>query len=143
MSNASLPPTNRSLPILLMRARERVMAPIREMLAETGITEQQWRILRVLAEQGALDATTLAQKASLLPPSLTRIAQSMLARGLITREADVNDRRRQTIAITGAGRRIIEDNLDAARQIAERHRTVLGPEQHEALLDLLEMLERG
>ena len=45
MKNA-LPSTSRSLPIALIRAREGVMAPIREMLAETGITEQQWRVLR-------------------------------------------------------------------------------------------------
>ena len=36
------------LPIALMRAREQVMAPIRNMLADSGITEQQWRVLRVL-----------------------------------------------------------------------------------------------
>ena len=28
------------------------MTPIRDMLSETGITEQQWRVLRVLSEFG-------------------------------------------------------------------------------------------
>ena len=47
MSN-KMPTTARSLPIALIRAREGVMLPIRDMLSETGITEQQWRVMRVL-----------------------------------------------------------------------------------------------
>ena len=49
-----LPPVQRSLPIALLRARERLMPPIREMLIRSGITEQQWRILRALEEAGPL-----------------------------------------------------------------------------------------
>ncbi|MBT7906778.1 MAG: MarR family transcriptional regulator, partial [Marinovum sp.] len=58
----ALPPNSRSLPIALIRAREGVMLPIRQMLSETGITEQQWRVLRVLAEYGVMDAKTLADR---------------------------------------------------------------------------------
>ena len=72
-----LPPTSRSLPIALLRAREGTMIPIRVMLSATGITEQQWRVLRVLSEYGTLDTKTLANRASLLFPSLTRIAATM------------------------------------------------------------------
>ncbi len=43
--------TNRSLPIALLRARETVMGPIRDMLATSGVNEQKWRVLRVLQEQ--------------------------------------------------------------------------------------------
>ena len=49
---AKLRRTSRSLPIALLRARETVMAPIREMLAESDINEQKWRVLRVLDEVG-------------------------------------------------------------------------------------------
>ena len=44
--------TNRSLPIALLRARETVMGPVREMLAGTPVNEQKWRVLRVLDESG-------------------------------------------------------------------------------------------
>ena len=73
-----LPATRRSLPIALIRAREAVMHPIREMLAGTGLTEQQWRILRVLDEFGPLEATQLAGRAGLMAPSLTRIVHAMV-----------------------------------------------------------------
>jgi len=138
----SLPGTARSLPVSLIRAREWVMAPIRRMLADTGITEQQWRVLRVLQEYGPQDATKLAERASLMPPSLTRIVQTMEAAGFIRRDADANDRRRQTIAILPKGERLIEDNLEQALDIAAQYRRKLGNEDYERLLDLLEKLTR-
>lgn len=136
----TLPSTERSLPIALIRARERIMAPIREMLAETGITEQQWRVLRVLSEGGALDASEVADRASLLLPSLTRITRTLMQHGYVTRAQDAADRRRQMLSITPAGQRIIDDNLDQATRIAEGFRALLGHEEHEQLLDLLNML---
>jgi len=96
--NSKLPSTARSLPISLIRAREGIMAPIRDMLAESAITEQQWRVLRVLVEFGPQDTSTLAQRACLLLPSLTRIAQKMRDNGLIDLSRDDSDRRRQTIS---------------------------------------------
>lgn len=136
-----LPSTKRSLPIALLRAREGVMAPIREMLGETGITEQQWRVLRVLAEHGSMDSTTLADRASLLFPSLTRIATAMRDKGLITQTRDNVDRRRQMIAITQAGQNIIDDHTEQAARIVAGFQSRLGHENYEQLLDLLAMLD--
>ena len=118
------------------------MGPIREMLSDSGITEQQWRILRVLAEVGPLDSSKLADRACLLLPSQTRIVQTMLHKGLVSRLTDTEDRRRQTISITDAGRKIIEDNLPQAQKIANRFIEVLGEEKYDTLLDLLEELNK-
>ena len=119
------------------------MAPIRDMLAETGITEQQWRVLRVLGEHGALDAKTLADRASLLFPSLTRIAATLRDKGLITQRRDEEDRRRQVIEITAAGQKIIDDRMDEAAAIVEGFKAALGAENYETLLDLLALLDPG
>lgn len=135
-----LPETARSLPIALIRARERVMAPIREMLSETGITEQQWRVLRVLAETGESDATELAERAALHLPSLTRIVRTLGERGYLTRQQDAQDKRRQVLAITGAGRAVIEANRARAVDIVDTFRATLGAARYEELLDLLEEL---
>ena len=142
MSN-NLPSTSRSLPIALIRAREGVMAPIREMLSETGITEQQWRVLRVLAEHGPLDSSTLADRASLLFPSLTRITVSMNEKGLITQTRDKDDRRKQIVEITAAGQKIIDDHVQNATEIVNGFRARLGAENYETLLDLLALLDPG
>jgi len=136
-----LPPTSRSLPISLIRAREGIMSPIRDMLAESGITEQQWRVLRVLAEHGPQSTSAVAELACLLLPSLTRIAQKMQDKGLIKLSRDDTDRRRQTISITPAGQQIIDDNVLHAADIVRGFKHRLGAEKYEQLLDLLALLD--
>lgn len=135
-----VPLTSRSLPIALLRARERVMGPIRKMLADVGITEQQWRVLRVLNEEGPQEPTHIADRACLLLPSLTRILQKLELKGLIRRQAHPCDKRRQIVEITETGNQIIRDNIQVTVHLAEDLRTKLGPERHEALLDLLNEL---
>lgn len=141
--SSKLPSTSRSLPIALIRAREGVMAPIRDMLTETDITEQQWRVLRVLSEYGMLDTTTLADRSSLLFPSLTRIAVTLRDKGLITQTRDEVDRRRQLIEITAKGQKIIDDRTAQTAQIVTDFKTKLGSENYETLLDLLALLDSG
>lgn len=141
-SEKALPPTSRSLPIALARAREKVMAPIRKMLSESGITEQQWRVLRALSESGGLDSTMLAERACLLLPSLTRIVQTMSDKGYVTRTTDDGDRRRQLITITEAGQNVIDDNIQQASAISARFVSVLGKKRYEDLLDSLQALDK-
>lgn len=138
-----LPSTSRSLPIALIRAREGLMAPIREMLSDTGITEQQWRILRVLSEYGAIDSSTLADRASILFPSLTRIVATMRDKRLISQTRDEIDRRRQIITITEAGQKIIDERSEQSTQIVANIRETLGDKNYETLLDLLALLDTG
>jgi homoprotocatechuate degradation regulator HpaR len=113
------------------------------MLADTGITEQQWRVLRVLSEYGSLDTTTLAERASLLFPSLTRIATTMRNKGLITQTRDAADRRRQLIEITPDGQKIIDEYATQSARIVADFRETLGPKDYETLLDLLARLDPG
>ena len=137
-----LPSTRRSLPIALMRSREKVMGPIRDMLRVSGITEQQWRVLRVLSESGAQDLTQISVKASLLMPSLSRIIKKLREESLIVSQTNDEDRRRQIVRIGTKGQKIIDDNLPQAMKIAEELQQHLGLERHEQLLDLLETLEK-
>ncbi len=119
------------------------MAPIRDMLSETGITEQQWRVLRVLAEFGRMDAKTLADRSSLLFPSLTRIAATLRQKDLVTQTRDEKDRRRQFIDITAGGQKLIDDHSPRAAKIVEEFKNTLGKNDYELLLDLLNRLDPG
>lgn len=138
----NLPSTTKSVPIALTRAREKVMEPIRVMLSESGITEQQWRILRVLEELGPQEPTQLAERSCLLMPSQSRIVQTLVEKGLVTRIPGTTDRRRQIVSITLTGRQLIEDNLEQALAIAKRIETVLGKEKLKNLLDILQQLDQ-
>ncbi|WP_298935805.1 homoprotocatechuate degradation operon regulator HpaR [uncultured Ruegeria sp.] len=136
-----LPLTSRSLPIALLRAREKVMGPIRTLLSDAGVTEQQWRVLRVLNEEGPQEPTHIAERACLLLPSLTRILQNLEQKDLIARRNHPVDRRRQIVEISKGGVEVIHANLAVSVAQAERIRTQLGPEKHELLLDLLTELK--
>ena len=46
------PLAHRNLPLLLLQARERVIAQFRPILKAHGLTEQQWRVLRALVDAG-------------------------------------------------------------------------------------------
>ena len=132
-----VPPTSRSLPIVLLRAREQVMVPIRTMLSDVGITEQQWRVLRVLDEFGPSDPTRIADTASLLLPSLTRILQKLEAKRLIARSIDPCDRRRQIVQITTLGKQLIAENRETSVQLMCTIEDRLGREKYDMLLELL------
>ncbi len=133
-----LPPTDQSLPIALMRARERLMVPIREALQVTGLTEQQWRIMRVLEEFGPQDATKLAERSSLLMPSQTRIVQNLCEKGYVSRRTNPEDRRRQIVAITPAGHEVLVRNAPKAREISAEVAATLGEDKVRQLVAILD-----
>ncbi len=131
--------TQRTLPIALLRAREAVMDRFRPMLRNIDVTEQQWRVLRVVQETEGIDATQLARAACVLAPSLTRILKSLESRGLIAQGRDENDRRRTLVRLTEEGNALLhEAGLVSARIYAEIE-TKLGAER---IADLLDALER-
>lgn len=142
MSKTPLRKTARSLPIALLRARETVMGPVREMLAKSGVNEQKWRVLRVLDESGPLDQSLLAERACLQLPSLTRILQAMQDQGLVTRCTDAADRRRSIVSITEAGMTVIETHAADSLALFARLEDSFGHDRLEQLLDLLEDLNR-
>lgn len=133
--------TSRSLPIALLRAREKVMGPIRAMLSDAGVTEQQWRVLRVLQESGPLDPTRIADRACLLLPSLTRILQKLEDKALIRREPDKTDGRKQIVQISANGAALIEANFETSMALVYQLRDQMGADRYEALLDLLNDLD--
>jgi len=93
----------------LLQAREAVMTRFRPMLREHGVTEQQWRVLRALADGAVLEAGALARRCCLLTPSLTRIVRTLNRNGLILRRIDEQDLRRVLLAITPKGKQLIAE----------------------------------
>lgn len=142
MTRTPLRSTARSLPIALLRARESVMGPVREMLAPGGLNEQKWRVLRVLDEAGPMDQSLLAERAVLQLPSLTRILQAMQEQGLVTRGPDPGDRRRSIVSITETGRAAIDRHAAESVAMFARLEDAYGRDRMEQLLDLLDDLTR-
>ncbi|BCG84641.1 homoprotocatechuate degradation operon regulator, HpaR [Mesorhizobium sp. 113-3-9] len=132
--------SRRSLPMALLHAREAVMARFRPMLAAHDVTEQQWRVLRVLSEAGPVEATELADRASVLPPSLTRIIKALEGRKFITRNKAEGDGRRVVLTIAPAGSALIRALSPERRVIYDDIEHRFGHERLQQLLDLLDTL---
>lgn len=130
--------TRRSLPMSLLQAREAVMLNFRPMLQRHDVTEQQWRVLRVLAEESPLEASEVAARASILAPSLTRIIRALEDRKLVVRDKVASDGRKVRLSVAPAGTALIEQMAAERRAIYRDIERRIGREDSEKLLDLLE-----
>lgn len=110
-----------SLTISLLQAREAAMSWFRPIVKRHNLTEQQWRIVRVLAENPSIDFHDLAFRTCILRPSLTGILTRMERDGLVLRLKPVNDQRKLYVSLTPDGRALYskaQSEVEAAyRQI--------------------------
>jgi len=113
------PFTHRNLPRLLLQARESVMAHTRPRLREHALSDQQWRVLRVLGEHGVVETGKVAREAFILGPSLTGVLTRMERDGLIRRARDPADQRRTVVEATDKGMQLV----DTLSQTIEAHYT--------------------
>ena len=117
----STPFVHRNLPRLLLQAREAVMAHTRPSLREHGLSDQQWRVLRVLGEHAhdpaGIETGRVARQAWLLGPSLTGVLSRMERDGLIVRERCPQDARRTVVRATTLGL----DKVQTLSQTIEAH----------------------
>ncbi len=132
---------SRSLPMLLLRGREAVMRHFRPLLRAHGLSEQQWRILRVLAAAEAIEVTELAERAFLLGPSLSRMLRDLEARKLVTRKLVKDDQRRSTVSITAKGSKLIAAVAPFSEAIYAEITRRTGGDRLAELQDLLRVLE--
>src|ERR1700678_323551 len=82
----------------LFRALERV---------DTGLTPQQYRILRLPGAGGERSAG-LAERLAVAKPTLTATADGLVAAGYAQREAEAGDRRVVRLRLTATGRAALE-----------------------------------
>ncbi|TXI18777.1 MAG: homoprotocatechuate degradation operon regulator HpaR [Ottowia sp.] len=135
------PFVHRNLPLLLLRAREALMQHYRPGLRAHGLSDQQWRVLRVLREhEGGLETGRLAQQAYILGPSLTGMLARMEKSGLVARQRCPDDARRSLVAATPDGLALadaLSDAIEAQYQDLAAH---LGQARLNQLYTLLDEL---
>jgi homoprotocatechuate degradation regulator HpaR len=129
---------DQSLPIALLRARENLMRRFRPLIATHDLTEQQWRVLRVLDGAGALSVGEIADGAVLLGPSLSRILTTLEQRGWIERRSHAGDARRSEIELTPVGRGVVADVAPRSEATYREIESELGEDELTALIAALE-----
>jgi homoprotocatechuate degradation regulator HpaR len=132
-----------SLPMALLRTREAVMCLFRPGLRSSGVTEQQWRILRALAHVGPMEVTELAEATFLLGPSLSRILPDMEKRQLVSRKQVDSDLRRSVVSLDPKGLRLISSHAPDSEKIYAQIAARFGVERVTQLFTLLQELQES
>ena len=129
-----------SLPMRLHRALDEVMPPFRGLFAEFGLTEQQWRVLRVLWERPDLTQNVLSKETLIPRNSLVGVLDRLERRTLITRLRSTTDRRLIHVRATPDGLALGDRIRPRLEPIYAAIKARLGPERLHNLYEALDGL---
>ena len=82
------------------------MSRFRPVLNQHGVTEQQWRILRVLLDEDGLEPRQLCERCLISSPSIAGVLMRMEEAGWIQRERMEHDQRRVKVTVTAATKKL-------------------------------------
>lgn len=88
-------------------------------LESVGLTIQKYRVLAYL-DQAPATPSELAYRLTVQAPTVTRLVAGLTERGYVSREVDRNDRRRNVLGVTSAGRRAIAQASAASQAAMDR-----------------------
>lgn len=113
--------------------------------AAFGITGSKWGVLRTLhrAEQEGHDGLRLidlGERLLVRPPSMTMLVARLGREGLITTRGSTSDRRAKVIALTSAGRNLVQRVLRVHPRRISRMMNSLSPGEQTELHRLLDRL---
>ena len=127
-----------SLRLAVMRLARRMRAE----RADTSLTLSQIAALATLERHGPLTPGELAAQEKVQPPSMTRLAASLEAAGLVTRTAHPSDGRQVLLAVSPEGTALLkEDRRRREAWLAQRLRA-LDPDDRAVLHKAAAVLDR-
>jgi homoprotocatechuate degradation regulator HpaR len=135
---SAIRPFANSMPMQLLRVREAVMQRFRPHLLDHGVTDQQWRIVRALAEAETLEIHEVSRRCCIHPASLSHMLPKLEAAGIIARRLHSADQRRVIVSLTPAGRRLfVRIGVESEKIYAQITRQI-GSKRMGALYQLLD-----
>ncbi|MEH6412525.1 homoprotocatechuate degradation operon regulator HpaR [Pseudomonas sp. NPDC089395] len=127
-----------SLTLTLLQAREATMAFFRPALNAHDLTEQQWRVIRILRQQGELESHQLAEAACILKPSMTGVLKRLERDGIVGRRKSAEDQRRVFISLTEKGHQAF---LAMSEEMGRNYEKILSQFGEQKLQHLMQLLE--
>jgi MarR family 2-MHQ and catechol resistance regulon transcriptional repressor len=126
--------------ITLVRAAEAVAVALHAGLAARRLTSSQFGVLETLFHLGPLCQGDLALKLLRSGASTTSVVEGLEKRGLVIRQRTEEDKRFVRVALTGKGRKLIQDIFPGHAQAAARVFEVLDEDEQEELRRLCRKL---
>src|ERR1700726_3484997 len=140
-SPSEAPPLRRrNLPLLMLQAREHVIAYFRPILNAHGVTEQQWRIVRLLLDTGPLEPHEIGELCRLSSPSLAGVLSRMETFGYVRRKRLANDQRRVRVSLTPRSRALASRMAPLIEAVYAHLEDLLGKEFAEDFYRVLDDL---
>jgi MarR family transcriptional regulator, organic hydroperoxide resistance regulator len=125
----------RYLVLAVQREGNRLLAA---RLKEAGVTPSQGEVLRVLRDREPLTLTGLGELLVCeTGSSPSRLVDRLVAQGLVHRQADPDDRRFVTLALTAEGRRVERRVVQVEKQLYAWLARLTGDRPLEPALELL------
>jgi homoprotocatechuate degradation regulator HpaR len=137
---ARMPTFSRSLPMLLLWAREAMMQRFRPEMHARGLTDQQWRIIRALVDAQSCEIYELAARCCMHPASLSRLLPKLAAKGIVARTTKAKDQRCVIVSLTPQGRKLFENGIAGSNRIYAQLARDVGAERIEHVTQVLEEL---
>jgi DNA-binding MarR family transcriptional regulator len=78
-------------------------------LESMGVTGAEWVVLRDLYDNDAIPPSRLADRLRMTRGAITKLADRLIAKSLVTRAANAEDGRAQTLALTQEGYRLVPE----------------------------------
>lgn len=129
--------------ITLARASEAVVARLQRDLAGKRLTTSQFGVIEALFHLGPLCQGELAGKLLRSGASMTSVVEGLEKRGLVVRQRTEEDKRFVRVALTGKGRRLIQEIFPAHVETVTRLFSLLTEEEQEQLRRLCRKLGIG
>ena len=129
--------------ITLARASEAVAARLQRDLAGKRLTTSQFGVIEALLHLGPLCQGELAGKLLRSGASMTSVVEGLEKRGLVVRQRTEEDKRFVRVALTGKGRRLIQEVFPAHAETVTRLFSLLTEEEQEQLRRLCRKLGIG
>ncbi len=123
--------------MILHRTLDGVMPNFRDLFARYNLTEQQWRVLRVLWSSKKVTSAELSIRTLLPAPSLVGIIDRLEKKELVARVRSVEDRRVVYVVATAQGRALEEEVTPQVTKIDENLRSRVTPEEWRAMEETL------
>jgi DNA-binding MarR family transcriptional regulator len=102
-----------------------------------GVTVAEWVLMRQLLEEEALAPSRVAERMGMTRGAITKLADRLIAKSLLTRKADPGDGRAQTLALTAKARRLVPELAALADANDAEFFDHLGSRDRAALLRIL------
>ena len=75
-------------------------------IAARGVTVAEWVVLRSLLDEKEMAPSALAERLGMTRGAISKLADRLIAKTLVSRRADRDDRRSQRLALTAKGRKL-------------------------------------